>query len=497
MTAYDGPFDLGRKGPGVMIRWSFCLLLLVSGCTSSSGAGHGPGSFDSGAPDVADVSPPDVSAPETGEGGALSACAAPTSGPTMHTGEPVAAGITETWTAAGSPHLVTFDTSIEGTLNLEPCAEVLIAPGYGLTVRDGSLIGVGTASQPIHIGASDPTQPFAQIRQLLGSGHVKLAYTTIDGGGYPGNSAALTAATIDAQGSDGSLPTQEVLDFDHVTVRGSASQGIMLRDGAGFSAASQNLVVTGSADYPINIWERAIGTLPSGTYTGNAKDAILLNRAGQVQESATAHDLGVPYDIGGPGLTPELRVEAGPLEPVAVLTIEPGVTMRFAAGGLLTVHYSQTDSPAQGALIAVGTADKPIVFTSLAATPAAGDWEGIRFASIADSRDRIDHVRVEYAGGVSSFGTSSCGDGKGTNNEAAIRVITSGAPFGQFVTNTVITASASNGIDRGWNGETVDFVPTNTFESVVRCTETTPDPSSLPGNPQCPQPPAPCLSIKL
>jgi hypothetical protein len=454
-------------------------------------------------PDAGEApNPPDAgeagSPPPVPDSGATTGCPAPTSGPTMHS-ETIEAGTTTTWTAAGSPHIVTFDISIHGTLNLEPCAEVLIAPTYSLRVDGGSLVGLGTASQPIHIGASDPKKPFGQIRTLNASGALRLSYTTIDGGGDPSNSDLIYAATIDAQGVSGSMPTQEVLDFDHVTVRGSASQGIQLRDGAGFSAASQSLTVTGSAFYPINIWQRALGTLPSGSYVGNARDAVFLNRGGQVEEDATLHDRGVPYDVGfgGGTITPELRIQSTPGTPTPVLTIEPGVVVRFDVGGYLSVEYSQTDSAAQGALVAVGTADKPIVFTSLAANPAAGDWAGIRFTSVADPRDRIDHARVEYAGGVGFLtGTDSCGDGKGTMNDAAIRITTSGPPSGEFVTNTVITHSASNGIDRGWNGATIDFLPSNTLDAITRCLETDPDPSSLPGNPQCPQPPAACLSLR-
>lgn len=83
----------------------------------------------------------------------------------------------------------------------------------------------------------------------------------------------------------------------------------------------------------------------------------------------------------------------------ATLTIEPDTTVRFAAGSddqaggsttPITDPYFPDDPaipPSQlsgiliegGTLHAVGTADKPIVFTSSASDPKPGDWQSIAF----------------------------------------------------------------------------------------------------------------------
>ncbi len=52
------------------------------------------------------------------------------------------------------------------------------------------------------------------------------------------------------------------------------------------------------------------------------------------------------------------------------LTIEPGTVIKGDAGSVLTISRGAK-------LNAVGTADKPIVFTSSAATPKSGDWGGV------------------------------------------------------------------------------------------------------------------------
>ena len=72
------------------------------------------------------------------------------------------------------------------------------------------------------------------------------------------------------------------------------------------------------------------------------------------------------------------------------LTVPPGVTIAFANGAGITVSN-------QGALKAVGTADKPIVFTGQ--TKAKGSWLGIFFQS-NNVLNQLSYATVEYAGGA-------------------------------------------------------------------------------------------------
>ncbi len=64
---------------------------------------------------------------------------------------------------------------------------------------------------------------------------------------------------------------------------------------------------------------------------------------------------------------------ATPWEPVATLTLEAGITLRFEPGtGLFIGQHAY-----YGALVAQGTPDAPITFTSNAASPRPGDWKGV------------------------------------------------------------------------------------------------------------------------
>ena len=350
-------------------------------------------------------------------------------------------------------------------------AEVLLAAGRQITVR-GKLVAEGTATKRIHIGAKDAGQAFGNIH--TSNGTVRLAYTTVDGGGDPLNTNTEIAGMLMVTGTDGTKPTQETLFIDHVTLEGSKSNGAVLSGGAGFAQGSQDLVVHGSTGNPVNIWARASGTLPAGSYTGNGTDAIILP-GGVFVESATLKNLGVPYDIGTKtGAAGDLRVEGPQGGAVSTLTIEAGVKLRFKKAGAFSVSYASGTTPATAALIAVGTADAPIIFTSWEDPPAAGDWLGVSFGLVPLATNHVDFVRVEYAGGLSGTEDASCrASGEDAANNAGIRIF--GPPSSEFVTNTTIANSASYGIERAWRADNqTDFLPTNHFEQVAKCNQTFP-----------------------
>src|SRR6476661_4632268 len=71
------------------------------------------------------------------------ACTAPTGAGTMH-----ASTISqpETWTAAGSPHVVPYDLTISATVTIEACSTVQVGPGKTITLATGGrIVAAGTA----------------------------------------------------------------------------------------------------------------------------------------------------------------------------------------------------------------------------------------------------------------------------------------------------------------------------------------------------------------
>lgn len=441
-----------------------------AGCESNEapalGGDAGPATDDGGA----DTSVPSTCLPVTGAG-------------TKHDEAPT---VDETWTAAASPHVIDFSFSIPAgrTVTVEPCAVVQLKGAVGMLV-EGKLLALGAADEPIRFERGDAATAWTSIETRKGS-EVRFAYVTVEGGGNANGGRPTQFGALDIRG-DQDIATQPIFFADHVIVKGSQSLGVWVREGGGFAPGSKDLSITGGATFPISMWGRAAGTLPSGTYTGNTVDEILLPAMGgrdDIKEDTTFAARGVPYRIGGPTGGKSLTVAGSGSVPL--LTIEAGVTLRFDEDVRLDVDA--TSGAALGALRAEGTANEPILFTSAAATPAAGDWVGIVIEGTPDPRDTIAHATIAYAGGGSQISSYDCPSplNTGFSNEGAILIV-GGQPGAAFVTSTTIDSSAGDGIIRGWTGAPVELLATNTFTNVARCNQTFPKPQVG----ACPDP-APC-----
>lgn len=456
-------------GMGIRIRFVSVVVLglTVAACGDSAKKDPAQPGTDAGA----DTGP---APPNDGGTDAGIDCPTPTGGPTEHQGTITA---DETWTADKSPHIIPYDLQIDAKLTLEPCAEVLLGAQKSISVVGaGSLVAEGTATKPIHIGARDVTKPFSQL-SAGGGGTLRLAHVTVDNGGDPQNTIVDATAMIHLQGVDQYEPTQPTLYVDHVTLAGSKSNGILMLDGAGFAPGSQELTVKGAL-FPVAMWARAVGGLPTGKYTGNTNDEILLDGGGgshAVHEDTTMHNRGVPYRVGNSlsGDSPTLTIERqAPSTPgLATLTIEAGVKIRMRKFGTVVVQRFSGDTPAQGALVVKGTAADPVIFTSAEPAPAPGDWYGIWFGLVPAANNKIDYARVEFAGATSGSSGSSCN--APPTPDAAIRIF--GPPASSFIKNTTIDKSARHGIDRGWaSDDKPDFIATNVFTNIVGCKQTYP-----------------------
>jgi hypothetical protein len=252
----------------------------------------------------------------------------------------------------------------------------------------------------------------------------------------------------------------------------------MWLDGA-FAAGSDGLTVTGAGrtepaeGYPVIGPALLLATVPAGSYTGNALDALRLDPGFDVTASVTLHDRGVPYDVDG--YTTLVVRQASPTAAVPVLTLGAGVTLRFDAGVGAGLVVGEGSSP--GALVAQGSPADPVVFTSAAVAPAAGDWAGVAFDTIPDpAANALDHVRIEYAGGEAYPGGWSCQNLVDGTPDAAALAILGWQPASSFLTNSTIAESAGHGVLRGWRSDTAgpDFVAGNTFSGIAGCDQTTP-----------------------
>ncbi|HVJ91194.1 MAG TPA: hypothetical protein VM580_15430 [Labilithrix sp.] len=455
--------------------------LLAAGCEVDN--------TSSGEPDAGPV--PNIPSADGG-GPPVIECPKPTAGPTKHEHD---VGENEVWTADASPHILEWDVNVRGghKLTIEPCAEVLVKKGKHIHVAypgtpniGGTLIAEGTATKPIRFAGYEG-ENWASI-YVHAPGTARLAHVTFENGG---GGDFEDGATIHVLG-DSTMPAAPLLYVDHVTVTGSTGTGVWMERGATFLPGSKDLTITksGNDDYPfpIQIEEHAIDALPTGSYKGNKIDEILLRSKGTgvagtgLPVDATLHERGVPYRMGRSKLD-DFRI--GPDKgPAATLTIEAGVVMRFEKETAFKVQHFITDQPALAAVRALGTAERPVVFTSASATPAAGDWRGLWFGGIPHAQNKLEHVRIEYAGFDCGCTLNTCS--ANSSSDGAI-VFTRQVPSA-FVTNTVFKEIAGHAVTQGFDGDFVNFRPTNTFEGVSGCEQTLPRPTTT----ICPDPKPAC-----
>lgn len=95
-------------------------------------------------------------------------------------------------------------------------------------------------------------------------------------------------------------------------------------------------------------------------------------------------------------VTRDVLIERG-----ATLTVEPGVTLRFQPSAYLEIGH-------QGSrLVARGTREQPIVFTSAQPSPKPGDWVGLILDDAVGEGTVLEHAIVEYGGRESHGGQAA------------------------------------------------------------------------------------------
>ena len=445
--------------------------VILAACSSSSSST--PPAVDAGSdaalPPVDAAQPPDAAPPGDAGGVATDptpddiskggSCPAPTGAGTKHEGTLTA---DEIWTAAASPHHVTFGLDVRATLTIEPCAVVLVDPGYTITVGSntdkGALIARGTSQlvngvldvRPVRFDASDPTKKWGQLA-VDPLGTVDLAVVGIQNSGAVsvGERGAFRVNGVAGGTNFGDVTRSATLD--KVLIEKSDTYGINLNAWGTFTAASRKVWVRGSGSaaypYPVRLEAGIAGTLPKDiVLTGNLKDEIFITSSKTFLRDDTFANYGVPYHALG-----AIYVEPGGPNANARLTIDPGVTVAFEdnGGSGITIGSSPT---ATGELVAVGTAASPILFTSAKATKAKGDWLSLYFHATTQSGSKISFAKIEYAGAVG--GTTGFGCGPSDNNGAIFIKgvgVSAAAPAPPFVDHTTFeNIGGSTVIVSGW-----------------------------------------------
>jgi hypothetical protein len=223
------------------------------------------------------------------------------------------------------------------------------------------------------------------------------------------------------------------------------------------------------------MFAKAMGSIPSGTYTGNTNDWFQIDGGGTGQEVVDADttwvDRGIPIATGFGGL----KIRGGN----AQLTLEPGVIveMREMTPKMILVGNTSDKTPT-GAIVAVGTAAKPIIFRGRGSK---NDWAGIGFYGQVDPRSHFEHVVIEDVGGDDSTIGIDCVD-QDPNTAAdegsgAIRFFLMDSDKDvnlrlDFLKNSTIRRSGSNGVLPNFHpGNGLDLCATNKFEDIDVCNQ--------------------------
>ena len=319
-----------------------------------------------------------------------------------------------TWTAAGSPDVLTSNVSVAAnvTLTLQP-GVIVKALNTGLSIADtGRLIAQGTASEPIVFTSLKDDSIGGDTN---GDGSATTAAPgdwgyTYSGGGisFQGGSAASPLSLLDyvtiryaryglyANGLEAGIAiahstvTQNLnhgLELDSI-VGAAVTDSTLSNNGTGVYSGGSSIQMTGNT-LTQNTTAVSASAMSQLTISGNTVSDNGLNgvdvTSTQVTADWTWKRTDLPYVLrSGIGVT----VANG-----ATLTLEPGVVVKG-----LTYGLAVTDT---GRLIAQGTASEPIVFTSLKDDSIGGDTNGDGTATTAAPGD---WGYGSYSGGISFQG---------------------------------------------------------------------------------------------
>lgn len=396
----------------------------------------------------------------------------------------------ETWTLEGSPHRLPDGAAVQNgaTVTLAPCAVVLVGHGNGVEVQDGAgLIATGDPAHPIRFGSDNPQPQAGDWQSLWFSPNARrtsrLSNVILEHGGADWNGRSACLAVLASE-----------LHVDHVTARQCRAFGVGLFESGTFSRDSSDLTVTGaaagnsSATGAVYV-QRApsVASVPSGAYTGNAADEVFIaeanagNDQNTIRQSAVWKNLGVPYHLAD---DQDLRVD-GPTGPV--LTISPGVTIRFGRGAGISVGYD-----AEGGLVLDGNAEA----TRITLRPAGTDespaqWRGIYLGPRFNrSATRLRFATLRNAG--QSWNGQLC-DWEGTSSDDPF-VMFEAAPNAGSVDHLTFAAGPPNGvaIGRKWAGAPMNFNASefgNDFSQFGNGCHQSPQPDA---NNACPDPAPRC-----
>ncbi len=337
-----------------------------------------------------------------------------------------------TWTAAGSPYVISGWAwlDVTATLTIDPGVVVKFTPDHFNQRYNG--INVSGGGKIIANGANDTPVIFTSYYDDTAGGD-----TNGDGTAASPVAGDWRGIILDADASELShievryganiyqsyggieIKNNSTASLADVSIKYSAQSGLRLNQPA--SPSVTNITIDTCNDY--GIYSTIAGsniTIANATISNCADGVAVLSVANTLAfTNATVTNTKPVINLTGSSVSvnatwPKIGSAAYVLDndigvPTGItLTIAPGVVVKGEYG-----QYPDSRLEISGRLLAQGTAEAPIVFTSLrddtvggdsnndasASSPAAGDWGGLYFENSANSA--LDYATVRYGGNYS------------------------------------------------------------------------------------------------
>ena len=187
---------------------------------------------------------------------------------------------------------------------------------------------------------------------------------------------------------------------DHLTVQHSYTAGIGLQRTARFHDDSQNVVSLQHYQTPLYLDADAVGSIPFGGLLldsdDDVYDVVRVTGDNQIYRSATWRKLDLDYFVAD-----SIDVDGSSAAP-AVLTLEPGVTLRMDASTIFAVGRTAQAGVVFGGADCATSSDDPVVIRG-GASSAPGAWLGVHFYAFLDeSLSCLGNFEVWGGGGTGS-----------------------------------------------------------------------------------------------